>query len=90
MTDTKFPIYRKYCIGGKHIGGRYGKLNSDGSSIIVGIALMNQNNFSIKHSIEPTVFNEFYDDGFIDCTRDEFEKAYGRAQFQLSKTNVEQ
>lgn len=51
---------------------------------------MDQKNFTIQHSVTAKVFNELFDDGFVDATRDEFEKAYGQAQYLLTRANNEQ
>ena len=79
MSEIKYPVYRKYYIGGNYIGGVYGKQNSDGSSVIIKFAMMDPNNFTIQHFVKPSAFDEMREEGFVDATRDEWEKAYGKA-----------
>ena len=69
------------------------KLNSNGSVIIVKRSPYRNHgyNFAIVHSDNPLVMADFDNPGLsTESNRDEFEQAYGQAQFQLAKTNCEQ
>lgn len=69
------------------------KLNSNGTCIIVKKSPYRKTglSFAIVHSDNPFTVEPYQDPQLSDeSNRDEFEKAYGAAQFQLAKTNVEQ
>ena len=66
------------------------KLNSNG--ILIKVYLVRENTFSITHLHNNVwAIQDFNNtDLSVDSTRDEFEKAYGQAQFLLTKANNEQ
>lgn len=82
--DIKYPLYRK--LKNADI---FMKLNSNG--VLIKVLLINGSDFSIIHTKSDLIVNVFQNIDFtIDITRDDFEKVYGHAQFQLAKTNCEQ
>lgn len=80
----KYPIYRKFKNGKEFM-----KLNSTG--ILLSVYCCRENHFTIIHTDSQDMIENFHNPANSDViTRDEFEKAYGRAQFILSKANCEQ
>lgn len=85
MAETKYPVYRKF-----RNGKEFMKLNSTGT--LIKVFMVRENTFSITHlhnnlwAIQD--FNNL--ELSMESTRDEFEKAYGQAQFLLTKANNEQ
>lgn len=78
------PIYRKFKNGKEFM-----KLNSNG--ILIKVNMVRENNFSIIHTSNSFMVGDFNNPHVsTESSRDEFEMAYGRAQFLLSKTNCEQ
>ena len=86
--DIKYPIYRKYKNEKEFM-----KLNSNGNLIIVKQSPFRNTDlsFAIVHSDNPLITRDFFQIGVsVESNRDEFEKAYGRAQYLLTKANIEQ
>jgi hypothetical protein len=79
-----FPIYRKF-----HNGREFMKLNSTG--ILIKVNMIRGNNFTIGHTDNQFMLQDFHDPELsMESNRDEFEKAYGQAQYLLTKANIEQ
>lgn len=79
-----YPIYRKF-----QNGKEFMKLNSNG--ILLKVNMARGNNFTITHTENQFMIEDFHNPELsMESTRDEFEKAYGHAQFLLSKANCEQ
>jgi hypothetical protein len=83
--DQKYPIYRKF-----QNGKQFMKLNSNG--VLVTVYMIRGNSFSISHADNNQWLNQDFHNPELsmDSSRDEFEKAYGEAQFLLTKANNEQ
>jgi hypothetical protein len=66
------------------------KLNSDGKMIKV--LFVRENSFNIMHSDSNRFMKEDFNNPelSVESNRNEFEKAYGQAQYQLCKSNCEQ
>lgn len=80
----KYPIYRKFMNGKEFM-----KLNSSG--ILLKVNMVRDNNFLITHTVNQFMVNDFNNPEIsMESNRDEFEKAYGHAQYLLTKANQEQ
>ncbi len=80
----KQPIYRKFKNGKEFM-----KLSSNG--MLIKVYLLRENDFTLTHTKNQFMIQDFHNTEIsMESNRDEFEKAYGQAWFQLSKTNCEQ
>jgi hypothetical protein len=65
------------------------KLNSD--EVLLKVNMVRENTFTITHTDSEWSKTDFYNpDISLESNRDEFEKAYGKAQYLLTKANQEQ
>lgn len=82
--ESKYPIYKK-----SKNGKEFMKLNSDG--FMIKVYFLKDNRFTIVHTDNKITVSEMHDLDLTDeSTRDEWEKAYGQAQYLLCKSNCEQ
>lgn len=82
--EIKYPIYRKYKNGKEFM-----KLNSSG--VLIKVNLIRIEDFIVTHTRNIYMIQDFHNPELsMESNRDEFEKAYGKAQYQLCKTNCEQ
>lgn len=80
----KQPKYRKFKNGKEFM-----KLSSGG--ILIKVNLIRKEDFTLTHTKNQFMIQDFHNPELsMESNRDEFEKAYGQAWFQLSKTNCEQ
>jgi hypothetical protein len=81
--EKNYPIYRKF-----HNGKEFHKINSENEAVSI---LVNKNFTRILLTKNAMVIGDAMDETLsAEITRDEFEKVYGMAQYQLSKANCAQ
>jgi len=84
MSENTFPIYRKFLNGREFM-----KLNSDGK--LIKVKLIRDNSWAIALTENSLMVADFHNTELsTESSRDEFEKAYGQAQYLLTKANCEQ
>lgn len=75
----KYPIYKKGAV-------TWHKINSDRFAVTV-ILMPSVTKIRLAEN-KDIVEDIMQDEYMVDCTRDEFEKAYGEAQWKLTQANI--